>query len=110
MDSRPGVIHEEGCPLPTAPTRDIALGVVRDAEAMMAAFEYAAVEEAFDENRDLLHELRTTIAFFAGELAQLQRGLAGVCGHCGKQYQPVRSTSRFCSDACRQAAHRERHA
>ena len=29
-----------------------------------------------------------------------------VCQQCGKAYQPRRSSSRFCSPACRQRAHR----
>jgi hypothetical protein len=31
-----------------------------------------------------------------------------LCAHCGKPYRPQRSDSRFCGDACRQRAHRER--
>src|SRR3954452_13551259 len=30
------------------------------------------------------------------------------CGHCGASYRPRRAGSRFCSDACRQRAYRER--
>jgi hypothetical protein len=33
---------------------------------------------------------------------------AAVCGQCGKPYRPQRSDSRFCSDRCRQRAHRSR--
>src|SRR4051794_1614331 len=32
----------------------------------------------------------------------------GICEHCRKAYQPQRSSSRFCSQACRQRAHRNR--
>jgi hypothetical protein len=32
------------------------------------------------------------------------------CGQCGERYRPQRSDSRFCSDACRQRAYRERRA
>ena len=31
-----------------------------------------------------------------------------LCGQCGKPYRPRRSDSRFCSDSCRQRAHRSR--
>jgi hypothetical protein len=31
-----------------------------------------------------------------------------ICEHCGKAYTPRRSTSRFCTDAHRVAAHRKR--
>ena len=31
-----------------------------------------------------------------------------VCEQCGKRYEPQRSSSRFCSPACRQRAHRKR--
>ena len=31
-----------------------------------------------------------------------------VCAHCRKAYWPQRSDSKFCSDTCRQRAHRER--
>jgi hypothetical protein len=31
-----------------------------------------------------------------------------VCEHCRRAYWPQRSDARFCSDACRQRAHRER--
>jgi hypothetical protein len=30
------------------------------------------------------------------------------CAHCGKRVPPERSTRRYCSDACRQAAYRKR--
>ena len=33
---------------------------------------------------------------------------ARCCGHCGTSYRPQRAGSRFCSDACRQRAYRER--
>ena len=33
---------------------------------------------------------------------------ARCCGHCGAPYRPQRAGSRFCSDACRQRAYRER--
>jgi hypothetical protein len=33
----------------------------------------------------------------------------GVCAQCHKAYQPQRSSSRFCSQTCRQRAHRNRH-
>jgi predicted nucleic acid-binding Zn ribbon protein len=33
---------------------------------------------------------------------------ATLCGQCGKPYRPQRSDSRFCSDTCRQRAHRSR--
>ena len=33
---------------------------------------------------------------------------ASLCAQCGKPYRPQRSDSRFCSDACRQRAYRER--
>jgi hypothetical protein len=32
----------------------------------------------------------------------------GLCGQCGRPYRPRRSDSRFCSDSCRQRAHRSR--
>jgi len=32
----------------------------------------------------------------------------GVCEQCHRAYRPQRSTSRFCSEACRQRAHRKR--
>ena len=31
-----------------------------------------------------------------------------VCEQCGKRYEPQRSSSRFCSPACRQRAHHKR--
>ena len=31
-----------------------------------------------------------------------------VCDRCGKRYEPQRSSSRFCSQACRQRAHHKR--
>jgi len=31
-----------------------------------------------------------------------------LCGQCGKPYRPLRSDARFCSDTCRQRAHRAR--
>jgi hypothetical protein len=31
-----------------------------------------------------------------------------LCGQCGRPYRPQRSDSKFCSDACRQCAYRER--
>jgi hypothetical protein len=31
-----------------------------------------------------------------------------LCAQCGKAYRPQRSDSKFCGDACRQRAHRER--
>ena len=34
---------------------------------------------------------------------------AALCKRCGKPYQPRRSDSRFCANACRQRAYRERH-
>jgi len=33
---------------------------------------------------------------------------ARVCDRCGKRYEPQRSSSRFCSPACRQRAHHKR--
>jgi hypothetical protein len=33
---------------------------------------------------------------------------AGICEQCGKRYEPQRSSSRFCSPACRQRTHRKR--
>jgi hypothetical protein len=33
---------------------------------------------------------------------------ATLCGQCGRPYRPQRSTSKFCSDTCRQRAHRSR--
>ena len=36
----------------------------------------------------------------------LQR--ARLCAQCGKAYRPQRSDSKFCSDTCRQRAHRGR--
>jgi hypothetical protein len=33
---------------------------------------------------------------------------ATLCGQCGKPYRPQRSDSKFCSDTCRQRAHRSR--
>lgn len=33
---------------------------------------------------------------------------AGQCAQCGRPYRPQRSDSRFCSDTCRQRAHRSR--
>jgi hypothetical protein len=33
---------------------------------------------------------------------------ATLCGQCGKPYRPLRSSARFCSDTCRQRAHRSR--
>lgn len=36
------------------------------------------------------------------------RHRAATCAQCGASYVPRRSDSRFCSDACRQRAHRER--
>ncbi len=35
---------------------------------------------------------------------------ASLCGQCGKPYRPQRSDSKFCSDTCRQRAHRARPA
>ena len=32
----------------------------------------------------------------------------GICEHCRKAYEPQRSSSRFCSETCRQRAHRNR--
>ena len=32
----------------------------------------------------------------------------GACEYCGKRYEPQRSSSRFCSPACRQRAHHKR--
>jgi len=29
-----------------------------------------------------------------------------MCGYCGKQYEPKRETSKFCSDACRAKSHK----
>jgi hypothetical protein len=40
------------------------------------------------------------------EIASLPR--AAVCEQCRKSYQPQRSTSRFCSPACKQQAYRKR--
>lgn len=34
--------------------------------------------------------------------------LTVICQHCRKAYEPQRSTARFCSDVCRQRAHRQR--
>ena len=33
---------------------------------------------------------------------------ASLCAHCRKPYRPQRSDSKYCSDACRQRAHRSR--
>jgi hypothetical protein len=33
---------------------------------------------------------------------------ATLCGQCGRPYRPQRSSSKFCSDGCRQRAHRSR--
>jgi hypothetical protein len=30
------------------------------------------------------------------------------CEHCGETYLPSRSDARYCGDACRQRAHRQR--
>ena len=40
-----------------------------------------------------------------GEMAPRR---TGVCAHCGKRYELQRSSSRFCSPACRQRAHHRR--
>ena len=32
----------------------------------------------------------------------------GVCEQCGKRYAPQRSSSRFCSPACKQSAHHKK--
>lgn len=32
------------------------------------------------------------------------------CARCGESYEPLRSDSRFCTNACRQAAYRTRKA
>jgi hypothetical protein len=34
--------------------------------------------------------------------------IPSLCEQCRKRYQPQRSSSRFCSDTCRQRAHRRR--
>ena len=34
--------------------------------------------------------------------------VARSCGQCGASYRPQRADARFCSDACRQRAHRQR--
>lgn len=31
-----------------------------------------------------------------------------ICGYCGFAYTPARSDSRYCQNACRQAAYRQR--
>ena len=31
-----------------------------------------------------------------------------ICAHCGQEYEAQRDLSRYCGDACRQAAYRER--
>jgi hypothetical protein len=31
-----------------------------------------------------------------------------LCTNCGKQFKPLRRSAKFCTDACRQAAHRGR--
>ena len=41
-----------------------------------------------------------------GETTSLRR--ARMCGGCGEPYRPQRSDSQFCSDRCRQRAHRQR--
>ncbi len=33
----------------------------------------------------------------------------GICGECRKAYEPQRSSARFCSQTCRQRAHRNHH-
>ena len=33
--------------------------------------------------------------------------MAATCSNCGKQYQPKRGTSKFCSDACRVKSHKQ---
>ena len=34
--------------------------------------------------------------------------VTSICEHCRKAYEPQRSSSRFCSETCRQRAHRNR--
>jgi hypothetical protein len=41
-----------------------------------------------------------------GEVIHPRR--VGVCARCGKAYKPRRSTARFCSQACKQQAYRQR--
>jgi hypothetical protein len=45
---------------------------------------------------------------FHGQGAVPISSRASLCAQCGKPYRPQRSDSRFCSDACRQRAYRER--
>jgi hypothetical protein len=37
-----------------------------------------------------------------------KRARVMICGYCWKRFEPKRSSREFCSDACRQAAYRER--
>jgi hypothetical protein len=43
-----------------------------------------------------------------GQSEMIPSRRARVCDRCGKRYEPQRSSSRFCSPACRQRAHHKR--
>jgi hypothetical protein len=55
---------------------------------------------------DIRHQ-RGPVFHGRGEMEVMPRRPC-VCEHCRKAYWPHRSDSKFCSDACRQRAHRER--
>jgi hypothetical protein len=50
----------------------------------------------------------TTGPIFHGRGQVKTNSRSKACAYCGQAYVPQRSTSRFCKDACKQAAYRER--
>jgi hypothetical protein len=52
------------------------------------------------------HHLAGPVFHAHGSASVLPR--VRLCAQCGKAYRPQRSDSKFCGDACRQRAHRER--
>jgi hypothetical protein len=54
------------------------------------------------------HIRHTAGPVFHGRDSVVAIRLSRICRHCRKAYEPQRSTSRFCSQACKQSAYRNR--
>jgi hypothetical protein len=55
---------------------------------------------------DIKHKAGPVFHGRCGDNVLIRR--TAICEHCRKAYEPQRSTSRFCSETCRQRAHRNR--
>jgi hypothetical protein len=103
--------HQDGCPYPASVARASAEQILGLVMLGRLNVDNEIGRAEFQQNPDLLDELRETVDQLARTVREMQRDQpAAVCHHCGRPYERTRSTGRYCSNTCRQAAYRARHA